>query len=259
MELTEIDSLEDESLKIYNTLRDNIFTKDNSFIADSPKVVNLILESGLEVKSILATKEYYEEFQHLIEKKEIKKLYVADKKIMESIVGHKIHHNAMLHGVRPQNILLEDLSNNIIMLDEITSTENIGSIARSAAALGVDSYLLPKSGPHPFGRRALRVSMGYASKLKISIYENIFETITTLKSEGYKIYGAEVTNSSIPLSKVKISEKWVLLMGHEGKGLSQEVQNACDELVEIEMNEGVKSFNVSVAASIMMYGFRNRG
>lgn len=259
MELTEIDSLEDESLKIYNTLRDNIFTKDNSFIADSPKVVNLILESGLEVKSILATKEYYEEFQHLVEKKEIKKLYVADKKIMESIVGHKIHHNAMLHGVRPQNILLEDLSNNIIMLDEITSTENIGSIARSAAALGVDSYLLPKSGPHPFGRRALRVSMGYASKLKISIYENIFETITTLKSEGYKIYGAEVTNSSIPLSKVKISEKWVLLMGHEGKGLSQEVQNACDELVEIEMNEGVKSFNVSVAASIMMYGFRNRG
>jgi len=56
---------------------------------------------------------------------------------------------------------------------------------------------------------------------------------------------------------VKVPKKWVVLMGHEGKGLSREVIEMCDEVVEIEMMDDVRSFNVGVAASIMMYQFKN--
>ena len=62
---------------------------------------------------------------------------------------------------------------------------------------------------------------------------------------------------STPLAQVQTKEKWVLLMGHEGSGLSQEVLDLCDEVVTIEMMEGVKSFNVGIAASIMMYRFKH--
>lgn len=258
MNLTEITDLNTPSLEIYRQLRDKSFSADNSFIADSPKVVNVLLETPIEVKSLLATKEYYEEFEELIAKKEIPYLYVADKKVMESIVGHKIHHNCMMHGIRPKETGIDALGEQIIMLDEISSTENIGSIARSAAALGVDSYLLPKQGPHPFNRRALRVSMGLASRLKIHQYEDIFTTLKRLQSNGYKIFAAEVTPDATPLSEVKVPQKWVLLMGHEGKGLSQKVLDACDEAVQIEMEPDIKSFNVGVAASIMMYQFKQR-
>jgi tRNA G18 (ribose-2'-O)-methylase SpoU len=257
MNLIEITDLTTPSLEIYRQLRDKTFSADNSFIADSPKVVNILLETSIEVKSLLATQEYYEEFKELIMQKEIPQLFVADKKVMESIVGHKIHHNCMMHGIRPKESPLDKLGDQIIMLDEISSTENIGSIARSAAALGVDSYLLPKQGPHPFNRRALRVSMGLASRLKINQYDDIFVTLKTLRDKGYKIFAAEVTADATPLSEVKVHDKWVLLMGHEGKGLSQEVLNACDEAVQIEMEENIKSFNVGVAASIMMYHFKN--
>ena len=257
MNLTEITDLTTPSLDIYRQLRDKAFTQDNSFIADSPKVVNILLETDIEVKSLLATQEYYEEFKELIMQKEIPQLFVADKKVMECIVGHKIHHNCMMHGIRPQESPLDKLGDQIIMIDEISSTENIGSIARSAAALGVDSYLLPKQGPHPFNRRALRVSMGLASRLKINQYDDIFVTLNTLRDKGYKIFAAEVTVDATPLSDVKVPGKWVLLMGHEGKGLSREVLNACDEAVQIEMEENIKSFNVGVAASIMMYHFKN--
>lgn len=256
--LISIDEIPPASLDIYYKLRDNAFDEQNSFIADSPKVVNLLLSSDIEVKSILATKEYYDEFRELIESKNIPKLYVADKKVMEGIVGHKIHHNVMMHGIRPPQNSLDELDDNIIMLDEITSTENIGSIARSAAGLGVGSYLVPSQGPHPYGRRALRVSMGYMSHLKYTVYDDIFVTIKELKSRGYRIFAAEVTNDSTPLWSVKVPKKWVLLMGHEGKGISKEILNICDEVVTIEMQEGVKSFNVSVAASLMMYQFKNR-
>ncbi len=257
LNLIEIDDINIPQLQIYKQMRDNAFTKDNSFVADSPKVINLLLESDLKIKSILSTKEYYEEFEELIVGKNIPNLYVASKKELESIVGHKIHHNAMMHGIRPSSTPLDALGDNIIMLDEITSTQNIGSIARSAAALGVNSYLLPKQGPQPYARRALRVSMGYVSKLQIHIYENIFETIKTLKQMGYTIIAAEVTDDSIELSKLEVPAKWVLLMGHEGKGISKEILDVCDQTVKIEMTDGVKSFNVSIAASIMMYTFTN--
>ena len=258
MNFTHIDDINTHELNIYRQLRDNAFSEDNSFIADSPKVVNKLLETPLEIKSMLATKEYYDEFKDLISQKEIPHLFVADKEQMQNIVGHKIHHNCMMHGIRPSETPLDELSDNIIMLDVITSTENIGSIARSAAALGVDSYLLPTQAPHPYGRRALRVSMGHINMLKVHIYDDIFSTLDKLKENGYKIFAAEVTQGATPLMSVKAPKKWVLLMGHEGKGLSPEVVAACDEAVQIEMIEGVKSFNVGVAASIMMYQFKNR-
>jgi tRNA G18 (ribose-2'-O)-methylase SpoU len=253
MNFIPVDDIHIPELKIYHQLRDNVFSADNSFIADSPKVVNMLLQTDLSIKSILATQEYYDSNRQLLEKREIPKLYIAHKALMQQIVGHRIHHNVMMHGIRPQQVPMEQLGDRIIMLDEISSTQNIGSIARSAAALGIDSYLLPKQGPHPYSRRALRVSMGHISKLKVHLYDTIASTIDTLKSNGYRIYAAEVIPGSTPLSQVNAAEKWVLLMGHEGLGISPEILALCDEVLTIEMAEGIKSFNVGIAASIIMY------
>jgi len=257
MHFIPIDDINIPELHIYHQFRDNAFTADESFVADSPKVVNLLLETDIEIRSILATQEYYDRYEALIKKKNIPKLFVASKSLMQEIVGHKIHHNVMMHGTRPEQYDLNELGEHIIMLDEISSTQNIGSIARSAAAIGIDSYLLPTHGPHPWSRRALRVSMGHIAMLKTHLYEDIKETIQTLKQNGYRIYAAEVTEDSTPLASVKVSDKWVLLMGHEGSGISDEILDLCDEVVTIEMVEDVKSFNVGVAASLMMYQFKH--
>jgi len=256
MNFIPITDIQAKEIEIYHQFREHAFKTDGSFVADSPKVVNLLLEEEIEVKSILATQEYYDNYASLIENKKDVICYVATKEQMQNIVGHKIHHNVMMHGIRPVETALADLGDNILMLDEISSTQNIGAIARSAAAIGIDSYLLPSYGPHPYSRRALRVSMGHIAMLKTHIYTDMKETINQLKSNGYYIYAAEVTPNSTALSKVQIKDKWVLLMGHEGSGLSQEVLALCDEVVTIEMMEGIKSFNVGIAASIMMYQFK---
>ena len=257
MNFIHVTDINAKELVLYHQFRENTFKADGSFIADSPKVVNLLLENKIEVKSILATQEYYDDNQAQIEKLHDVILYLADKEQMQHIVGHKLHHNVMMHAIRPTETELTSLGNHIIMLDEISSTQNIGSIARSAAALGVNSYLLPKQGPHPYARRAVRVSMGHIGLMEYHLYENIFDTIKTLQSLGYKVYAAEVTANATPLSEVKVSDKWVVLMGHEGKGIAKEILNVCDEVVTIEMEEDIKSFNVSVAASIIMYAFKH--
>jgi tRNA G18 (ribose-2'-O)-methylase SpoU len=257
MKFTEISDINIPELQIYKILRDNHFTKDNSFIADSPKVVNTLLQTDIKFKSILATKEYYDEFKELIEKKDIDKLYVASREVMGTITGHKIHHNVMAHGIRPAQNSLDELGDKIVMLDYITSGENIGSIARCTAGMGIDSYLVSSRAPHPYGRRSLRVSMGHISRLKYSVYDDIIQTIKELKKRGYRIYGAEVTPDSTPLSKVEVASKWVLLMGNEGYGLSKQIIDICDEIVTIEMAQGIRSFNVAVASSIILYKFQN--
>ena len=249
MNFIQVTNLDIPELQIYHQMRENAFKEDGSFIADSPKVVNLLLEQDIQIQSIFATQEYYNKYADLIETKEIPALYVASKELMEKIVGHTIHHSVMMHAIRPAPTPLNHLGNHIIMLDEISSTQNIGAIARSAVALGIR--------PHPYARRAVRVSMGHIGLMGYHLYEDIFETIKELKALGYRVYAAEVTEDSTPLSQVKVAVKWVLLMGHEGNGIAKEILDICDEVVTIEMEEGVKSFNVSVAASIMMYRFKH--
>jgi len=256
MNYTYINDINAPELQIYHQFREHAFKTDGSFVADSPKVVNLLLEQDIEVKSILATQEYYDESTLLLSNKNLATFYIATKEQMQNIVGHKIHHNVMMHGIRPKEIPLNKLDDQIIMLDEISSTQNIGAIARSAAAIGINSYLLPSYGPHPYSRRALRVSMGHVSMLKTHIYSDIKETIHKLKNMGYYIYAAEVSENSTALANVKVKHKWVLLMGHEGSGLSADILALCDEVVTIEMMAGVKSLNVGIAASIMMYQFK---
>lgn len=256
MNLTTITNLDIPSLQIYRHMRDNVVTKDNSFIADSPLVVNILLDTSIKARSLLATRAYYEEHINLIEQKEIPNLYIADKKLMETIVGHRVHHNVMMHGIRPAESSLKEMGKHIVMLDSVSKNDNVGAIARSAAALGVNSYVVPKQGPHPYGRKALRVSMGYVSKLQIHTYNNVYETLETLKNAGYRIFAAENTKDAISLKDVIIPDKWVLLMGHEAMGISLNILRVCDEIIKIDMAMGINSFNVGVAASILMYQFK---
>ena len=89
MDLIEVDNFDLESLQVYRHLRDNVVTADNSFIADSPKVVNLLIDSGAHVKSILATNEFYlNEEERLSKLKEVT-FYVATKATMKKITGGK--------------------------------------------------------------------------------------------------------------------------------------------------------------------------
>ena len=243
-------------MQIYKELRESAFRDDESFIADSPKVVNLLLESDVEVKSVLATEEYYREFAPLIVKHQGIICYEATKEEMGKIVGHKIHHNCMMHGIRPPNATLEALGDGVLLLDGITSAENVGSIVRSCAALGVDSLVIANETPHPFNRRALRVSMGHAYLLRTYVHADIKESILAFQKRGYRVYAAEVAAGATMLADVEVAKKWVLVMGHEGRGINQEILSLCDEVVTIEMQEGIKSFNVSVAAAVMMYRFK---
>ena len=257
MEIVELESLDLPELAPYRTLRGNLFERDGSFVADSPRVVGQLLESGLEFRSLLCTPEYLARERERIEAAGVPKVYLGDRELLSQVVGHSVHHNVMAHLKRPVNVPLPELPERVLMLTRLNNLENVGAIARSAAALGVGGYAVPKSGPHPYGRRAIRVSTGHVTRLAVHLYEDPLETIRAFKARGYRILAAEVTEEAIPLAEFSpVPERWVLILGNEEEGVSEEILKEADTVLRIEMEPDVRSFNVATAAAILMYRLR---
>jgi tRNA G18 (ribose-2'-O)-methylase SpoU len=256
--IIELDGLERPELAPYRTLRGNLFDRDGSFVADSPRVVGQLLESGLEFRSLLCTPEYFEKERERIEAAGVPVVYLGERELLEGIVGHRIHHNVMAHLRRPANVPLEELPERVLMLTRLNNMENVGAIARSMAALGVGGYAVPSAGPHPYGRRAIRVSTGHVTRLKVHSYDDPLETLERLRERGYRLIAAEATPEAVPLGGYAPPEgKWALILGNEEEGVPPEVLERCDDVVRIEMEPGVASFNVATAGAIVMHWLRH--
>jgi len=255
MNLTQISALDLPALQPYRTLRGNLFDRDGSFIADSPRVVLMLLERGIHPKSLLATQAFYDANRETIERHAGDvPLYVGEKELLGQIVGRNVHHHVMMHAYRPESVPLDQLGDRIVLTERLSNMENVGAIARSAAALGITGYAVPQRGPHPYGRRAVRVSTGHVSRLAVHLYEDMTETITQLRALGYHIYAAEATPDAMPLFAIgNVPQKWVLIVGNEEEGVAEETLSVSDMVIRIEMNPEVKSFNVAIAASIVMH------
>lgn len=153
----------------------------------------------------------------------------------------------------------------IVIAYNIRSTHNVGSIFRTCEGFGVSKIILSGYTPHPALPGDTRLPH-VATKLTAQIHKTAlgaedmvpFEyqespDFDALKKDGYRIVGLEQDKKSIMLPDYETPEKIVLLLGEEVEGLTPELRNACDDLIEIPMNGRKESFNVSVATGIALY------
>ncbi len=154
----------------------------------------------------------------------------------------------------------------ILILDNIRSIHNVGSIFRSADAAGVSELFLCGVTPDPidrFGRDRsdlAKVSLGAEKSVSWRHFKDTFEAISFAKDIGKKVIALEQTEKSenyIDLAKSFDFKEVALVLGEETKGLPEEVLKISDVIAEIPMFGDKESLNVSVAAGIAMFGFRN--
>lgn len=142
----------------------------------------------------------------------------------------------------------------LLVLDNILDPQNLGSIIRTAHLVGCHGVIIQERNSAPIGPAATRASAGAVEYLPIVKVTNISRVLKLLKKEGLWVVGAEGDEGKNLYSYV-FSGGYALVMGSEGKGLRRLVKEECDELVSIPMspiNGGVGSYNVSVAAAIML-------
>lgn len=140
----------------------------------------------------------------------------------------------------------------LIMLDEIEDPQNLGAIIRTADAAGADAVLIPKRRSCPLSSTVSMISAGAVEYMPVVRVNSLLMTLEKLKKNGFWVTGAE-SSGTMPYYEADLKGPLVLVIGSEGKGISQQVQKACDFLVRIPMCGRVNSLNASNAAAILMY------
>jgi tRNA G18 (ribose-2'-O)-methylase SpoU len=151
----------------------------------------------------------------------------------------------------------------IVILDNIRSTFNVGSIFRTADALGINQLILSGTTPAPtdrFGRARAdiaKVALG-AEKSVPWVYEKeALMAVKKIKKAGYKIIAVEQAKNSVDYKKVKITGKVCFVMGEEVSGVNPEILKLADTVAEIPMLGQKESLNVSVAFGVSLFRILN--
>lgn len=145
----------------------------------------------------------------------------------------------------------EEIGNKILVLDNIQDPGNLGTIIRSAKAFNIDTIILSKDTVDLYNPKVVRATQGIMFHMNI-IRKDIVSEIKSLKKSGYVIYGTNVKKGT-NVRKLSKEKKYVLIVGNEGNGVSEEVSKLCNKNLYIKMNDKVESLNVGVATSILLY------
>ena len=138
-----------------------------------------------------------------------------------------------------------------LLLDGIQDPGNLGTIIRTSLGFNITTIILSDTCVNLYNEKVIMASEGAIFKINIIKY-NLISIIKDLKQEGFYIYGTDVTNG-INLHDVKQQNKYALVMGSEGTGVSLDVKRLTDSNIYIKTNEKLESLNVAVATGIILY------
>ena len=153
----------------------------------------------------------------------------------------------------PQAAALPPGARAVVVLENLTDVDNLGALARHAAAFGADALVLSPRCADPFYRKAIRVSLGAVFGLPIVRAESWPGDLEVLRRDGVAVVGAVVEAGATPLARFTPPARFALLLGAEGPGLSAAARACCDHLVTIPMSPGADSLNVATAGAIFLY------
>jgi 23S rRNA (guanosine2251-2'-O)-methyltransferase len=145
-----------------------------------------------------------------------------------------------------------------VMLDGITDVRNIGAIARTAVCCGAQALIIPDKGVGALNEEAIKSSAGALEKINVCRENSLLKAVDTLHLNGIKVYAAEM-KADKKLFDLDFKSPCCIIMGNEEKGIQTYLTKAADEHFTIPMAGDFDSFNVSVAAGIILYeGMKQR-
>lgn len=139
----------------------------------------------------------------------------------------------------------------LFLLDGIEDPVNLGSLLRSADALGIDGFILKERGQSPLTKTVAKVSTGAFNYVPLCLVSNLSMAIKELKKNGYWLVATD-GKAKLEYDEIDYSGKMAIVIGSEGFGISRLVKENCDYLVKIPMKGHVNSLNAAVAGALFM-------
>ncbi len=262
MKLTGIESLEVPELEPYRTMRRPAEHRASEiFVAEGEKVVRRLVQSDLKIVSLLITKEWLEAYSRLLAEREIEEgVFVAEKSLLEEIVGYRLHQGIMAIGRVPAPVDVFKMQRKagekflLVAADGIANSENMGVIVRNCAAFGVHTLVVGETSCDPYLRRSVRNSMGTIFQMQISNVESLADALRRLREESsFEIVAAHPRSDSVKLSDVDLTNDVCIVFGSEGEGISAGVLNECTIRTRIPIRDEVDSMNVASSVGVILY------
>ncbi|MFV0308284.1 MAG: TrmH family RNA methyltransferase [Desertimonas sp.] len=220
------------------------------FIAEGPTSIERLLESGHRVRSVLVTPKGLRRLEPLPEDLDV---FVADAAVLNAVVGFDLHRGAVAAAERRPAPDLTDLlaaARRLALLEGLNDPENLGAIARSARALGIEAAVIDPTCIDPYSRRTVRVSMGESLFLPTTRAGDWPTDLARVRDAGFEVWALSPGPAGEDLWTLTVPSRVAVLLGAEGPGLSPGAAALADRRVRIPIAPAVDSLNVGHAAAI---------
>jgi tRNA G18 (ribose-2'-O)-methylase SpoU len=251
--LPPIDILDADDPRVadYRSLKERRLNEEGRFVAESERVVRRLVDSGLAVQSVLLTAPRLATLADALGGDF--PVYLAPQTVLDQVAGFHVHRGCLAVGGRPPAPQIPRDARTLIVLEDLTDVDNLGAIARHAAAFGADAILLSPRSADPFYRKAIRVSLGAVFTVPIVRLARWPDDLQALRAEGVSVVGAVLDPDAVPLTDFARPARVALMFGAEGPGLSPAARAACDYRVTVPMSPGADSLNVATAAALFLF------
>ena len=257
-----ITSKDNKIIKLAYNLINNKKSRDENqmFVIEGIKTINEIPETWT-IKNIIISNDFYKNIELIscIKNKNALEsiLCVCSESVFKSI-STMINPEGVLAIVCKNKYELSEIINDnsikkVVLLDDIQDPGNLGTIIRSADAMGINAIITSDKSVDLYNPKVTRSTMGSMFHLPIIDKVNIVDALKVLKIAGFKVYSTSL-NTTKYMDEINLKDdKICAVIGNEAHGVSEEVINNSDEVFKIEMKGNAESLNASIAASIIMY------
>jgi tRNA G18 (ribose-2'-O)-methylase SpoU len=254
-----IDDPDDPRVRDYLHLTDAAASRRGDvFIVEGRVALERVATSGLTVESLLVTPQRAAQLDAVIDTlADHVPVYVAERDVIARTAGYDVHRGILAVGRRPASLAVEELlaaSTRIVATEATSDHENLGSIFRNAAGLGLDGVLLDGRTADPLYRRCVRVSLGWSAVLPHARAASLAETPSAFSAAGFRTV-ALCPHLGDPVDVAAAAGAFdgrvALLLGAEGPGLDEDTIAAADAVVRIPMAGAADSLNVATAFAVV--------
>ncbi|MDP2913172.1 MAG: RNA methyltransferase, partial [Candidatus Omnitrophota bacterium] len=180
--------------------------------------------------------------------------------LIEEIIGFRFHRGIMAVGYCPKKLTVSGALKTLkrplflVALNAVNDPQNVGLIARNAAAFGVQALIVDHATYDPYYRKAVRVSMGAIFRLPVCYEDDLGRALSALKKKhDTRIIAATPGRGTSDIAKVELSGNICFVFGNEDKGVSRGVLNIADAKVRIPISKTIDSLNVASASAVCLY------
>ena len=235
-----ITSLENKKVKDVVKLQSKKYRDlTNTFVVETEHLVEEAKKAGI-IKDLFIVEDEFVDNDNT---------YFVTNEVMRKMSSMESPSNVL--AVCEKNNSKEIIGDKILLIDGVQDPGNLGTIIRSSVAFGVTTIVLSHDTVDLYNPKVIRATEGMFCHINI-ISMNLEEAINIIKSKGIKVYGTNVVDG-VSVTSITDKNKYALIVGNEGNGVKQNIQDLCDLNLYIPMNNNVESLNVGVACSILLY------